>query len=67
MIKSVQQSNFTKFLKQLPYVMNKHKKSAGSVVYYLIEGSAKPNTTIIEQQPALVRYDTTPFLKLKKA
>ena len=47
--------------------MNEHKKSAGSVVYYLIEGSAKPNTTIIEQQPALVRYDTTPFLKHKKA
>ena len=36
MIKSVQQSNFTKFPKQHPTFMNKHKKSAGSVVYYLL-------------------------------
>ncbi len=38
--------------------MNEHKKSAGFVVYYQIEGSGKPVSYIIEQQPALVRYNT---------
>ena len=47
-------------------IMNGHKKSAG-VVYYLLWGSAKARTPIIEQQPALIRYNTLhPYKRIEK-